>query len=225
MILITGSSGFIGSRLSKRFDHYVPLDLKIGLNILDCVLPKNIDFIYHLAAQTSVEESWNDPLLDSYNLNMVVRLIKEYPQSKIIFAQSAAAKEHSSPYGFSKWASGEYLKQFHNNYVICTFPNVYGGGKGVVDLFKGKDEVTIYGDGEQIRDFVHVDDIIEGLILAKDWLVGEYSMGSGKGTKIKDLAIGKRITFAPERKEIKESILENSTPNWYPKINVLEYIK
>lgn len=229
MILITGSQGFIGKKLQKFVKRAYRIDLKRSLNLLTAKLPNDIDIIYHLAAQTSVEDSWKDPYKDSYNFNMVVRLVKKYPKAKIIYAQSAAALEHSSPYGFSKWASGEYIKQFHKNYVICTFPNVYGGGKGVVDLFKGKKEVQIYGDGEQVRDFVHVDDIIRGLILAKDWSVGEYSMGSGKGTKIIDLAhsLGKGtvVIFEAPRKEVRESILPNTSPNWSPIINVMDYIK
>lgn len=158
---------------------------------------------------------------------MVVRLVHRYPNAKLIFAQSGATENpSSSPYAFSKWACGEYIKRFHNNYVICVFPNVYGveGAKGVVDLFKGKDEVTVFGDGKQIRDFVHVDDIIEGLLLAQNWPVGEYFMGSGIGTKVKDLTAGKKVIYAPARKEQRESILPNTTPNWRPKINVFKYL-
>lgn len=227
MILVTGSHGFIGKRLISRLTKrdYFMIDIKKDFNLLSKRLPDNIHLIYHLAAQTSVEDSWNDPLKDSYNLQMTLRLVHKYPKAKLIFAQSGASIEHSSPYGFSKWVSGEYIKQFHTKYVICIFPNVYGGGKGVVDLFKGKKEVTIYGDGEQIRDFVHVDDIVEGLLLAKDWPVGEYSMGSGIGTKVKDLALGKDIIWQDPRKEMRESILVNNTPNWKPINEVLEYLK
>lgn len=224
MILITGNAGFIGSRLSQKLKQHVGIDLKYGKSLLTCPLPTDIKVIYHLAAQTSVEESWKDPLKDSWNFNMTVRIAQHYPDAKIIFAQSAAAIEASSPYGFSKSMSGEYLKKFHKNAVICVFPNVFGGGTGVVDIFRGKKEVTIYGDGEQVRDFVHVDDIIQGLILAKDWEPGEYFMGSTVGTKVKDLAIGKKVTIAPARQEIRESILPNTTPNWRPTINVIKYI-
>ncbi len=225
MTLITGYLGFIGTKLWDKLPLAIGIDKKSDDDLLNCPLPKDIDLIYHLAAETSVEDSWTDPLKDSYNFNMTVRLCQEYPNAQIIFAQSAASLEASSPYGFSKHISGEYLKKFHKNYVICTFPNVFGGGKGVVDAFKSKDEVTIYGDGEQVRDFVHVDDIIRGLLEAPTWPMGEYSMGSGKGTRIKDLALGKRIIKAPARKEVRESILPNTTPSWTPTINVIEYLR
>lgn len=227
-ILITGSSGFIGKKLRQAIpEKTYNIDLKNGRNVLSTRLPKNIDVIYHLAAQTSVEKSWDDPFLDSHNINMIVRLVKFYPKAKIIYAQSgASADPSSSPYAFSKWAGGEYLKRFHKNYVICVFPNVYGGSqKSVVDLFNGQKEVTIFGDGEQIRDFVHVDDIIKGLIMAQKWPKGEYFMGSTTGTKIIDLAEGKVIKFEAARKEQRVSILPNTTPSWKPKINVMDYIK
>lgn len=230
MTLITGNRGFIGSKLRSMFgkDGVRCMDIRSGGNLITGKLPEGVDIIYHLAAQTSVESSWYDPVHDADNLRMTVRLVHEYPNAKLIFAQScASADPSSSPYAFSKWASGEYIKRFHKNYVICTFPNVFGGGEGVADLFKGKEEVTVFGGGEQVRDFVHVDDIVDGLLLASKWPVGEYSMGSGKGTRIHDLAQGKRIKYGEPRQEIKESIVPNTTPHgaWKPKIDVLKYIQ
>ena len=131
-ILVTGHQGMIGSRLFQRLDRPIGIDVKMGLNALTCDLPSEVDTIYHLAAQTSVEASWSDPVHDMDNLRITARLVKAYPNSKIIYANSGAALEPaSSPYGFSKWACAEYLKHFHKNYVICVFPNVYGevGGK------------------------------------------------------------------------------------------------
>ena len=228
MILVTGYSGYIGSLLFEELDSVATgVDLKDGMNLITCDLPKDIDVIYHLAAQSSVESSWHDPVYDADNLRMTIRLVKEYPNARIIYANSAAAKSPiMSPYGFSKWASGEYIKTFHKDYVICTFPNVYGrNDKSVVDIFKNLDEVTIYGDGLQLRDYVHVDDIVEGLLSAIDWPKGEYEMGSGIATSVLDLAKGKKINFAPARKEARESVLTNNTPNWFSTIKVLEYLK
>jgi nucleoside-diphosphate-sugar epimerase len=161
---------------------------------------------------------------DADNLKMVTRLVKSYPQAKIIYAQSGSIMDIASPYAFSKWACGEYLGIFHKNTVSCVFPNVFGGGKGVVDIFKGKDHVTIYGDGMQIRDFVHVDDIVRGLVMAKDWKHGQYFMGSGQGRTILSIAKGKNVHFANARAEQRESVLPNTTPNWKPEIDVMEYI-
>ena len=175
MILITGHRGLIGSRLYSALPGDTGIDLQDGQNLLTCDLPEDVDTIYHLAAQTSVEASWHDPLHDLDNIRITVRLVHAYPNAKIIYANSCASIDKASPYGFSKWAAGEYIKTFHKNYVQCIFPNIYGeGSKSVVDIFKGKEEVTIFGDGKQTRDYVHVDDIVAGLILAKDWPVGDY---------------------------------------------------
>ena len=225
-ILITGSEGFIGKRLQKKLTGRVErIDFKLGLDLMSCSLPKDIDVIYHLAAQSSVEASWQDPVYDMDNIRMTARLVKEYPNAKIIYTASAAIST-TSPYGFSKCVAGEYIRNFHKNYVICMLPNVYGekGGKSVVDIFKGQDEVTIYGDGEQTRSYVHVDDIVEALILAKDWDKGIWALGDGKATSVLELAKGKKIKFAEARKEARESVLPNTTPNWSSTIKVTDYL-
>lgn len=227
MILVTGHTGFIGSRLFRKLEA-IGVDVREGNNLLTCDLPKDIDVIYHLAAQSSVESSWHDPLHDLDNIRLTARLVKEYPDAKIIYANSCASMNVSSPYGFSKWASGEYLGHFHRNYVSCIFPNIYGddiNGKSVVDLFRGREHVTVFGDGLQTRDYVHVDDIVEGLLKAQNWPVGEYLMGSGISTNVLELAQDKSITFAPARKEDREVVVPNTTPDWVPKYKVLEYMK
>lgn len=224
MILVTGHRGWIGRRLYELVGG-TGIDVRDGMNLLTCELPEEVDIIYHLAAQSSVEASWHDPMHDSDNLKMMVRLVHRYPKAKIIYANSAAAIDQKSPYGFSKWASAQYLKRFHNNYVICTLPNVYGeGSHSVVDAFKGEGTVTIYGDGTNVRDYVHVSDIVRGLLLAQDWQVGEYQLGSGIPTSVLELAEGKGKTFGLPRKEAKVSVLVNNTPNWIPTINVMEYL-
>lgn len=231
MILVTGHLGFIGSHLMKRLgDDVFGIDLKEGKNVLSC-LPNprsnEVDLIYHLAAQSSVESSWHDPVHDMDNIRITARLVHVYPQARIIYANSCASINVSSPYGFSKKGSGEYLKHFHKNYVSLVFPNIYGPrSKSVVDIFKNSEELTIYGDGTHIRDYVHVEDLVEGLLLAQNWPVGEYFMGSGISTSVLDLALqtGKPFTHEDERKEDIEVVVPNTTPNWAPQIDVMKYL-
>jgi nucleoside-diphosphate-sugar epimerase len=66
-VLITGHKGQIGSVLAQKIKH-VGIDLIDGQNLLTCELPKNIDIVFHLAAQSSVEPSWYDPLHDLDNI-------------------------------------------------------------------------------------------------------------------------------------------------------------
>ena len=235
-ILITGNSGAIGSRLWKRLelygtDHYIEghydlvgIDTKDGVDILTCELPKDVDLVYHLAAHASVENSWKDPVREAENLATTIRLAHAYPGVKIIYAGTCAGINPESPYGFTKKCAADYLKIFHPNSTICVFPNIYGTGRSVVDYFKGKENVIIYGDGEQKRDYVHVDDIVAGLDKARFWDSGEYFLGGGYVHSVLDLAEGKTVKFEPARKEARESIIPNTTPNWKPKIDVIKYL-
>ena len=225
--LVTGHRGNIGSKLVNQLllEDWIGIDTKDGKNILTCELPENVDVIYHLAAHAPVPFSWEDPVRTMENIASTVKLACKYPDAKIIFASTGATLDpSSSPYAFSKWCASEYLKRYHKNAVILYFPNIFGQPRSVVDIFKGRDEVVIYGDGTQIRDYVHIDDIVKGLLLAQKWPPGEYFMGSGIGTSLLELAEGKKAIFKEARKEAKESILSNDTPNWHPTINVIDYI-
>lgn len=225
MILVTGSSGFIGSHLKSELS----LDLKNGDDILTCDLPE-ADIIIHLAAQTDVTTSVKDPFKDALtNILGTIRLARFYKDKRFIFASSGGAIQEKieSPYGLSKFCAEEYIKLLCKDYVILRFPNIYGeGSKSVVDIFKNG-EVNIYGDGSATRDYVHVSDIIEAIDQAIHWKSGVYHLGSGKNYSVLDLAkaTGKPIHFLPEREgELLHSFVKNNT-NWSPKINVINYIK
>lgn len=249
-ILITGDRGFIGSHLIKALQENIKANKKedeISIAVADKVVGMDItenetynklrkwedfngpfDIIYHLAGQTSVQNSIKDPIQDAKdNILSMIGLIKHYPSAKIIYCNSVASEMPLSPYGMSKGVAEQYLKTFHTNYVICMLPNVYGeGGKGVVDIFKGLEKVGIYGDGNQKRTFVHVDDIVDALILAKEWETGRYYLGGTEPITVNELAelTGKPIARLPEQKgEIKESVIMNTTPNWVAIRNLKDY--
>lgn len=235
-ILLTGHRGFVGSRLLKRLTdagHSVEgLDQECRENLLTCKLPEKVDVIYHLAAYKSVEESWKNPGKYLKNLRTVARLVHHYPDTKIIHSSSCAGDwPVASPYGFNKFAASKYLEAFHKNYVDLVFPNIYGGSQkqnSVVDTFKNAEKLRV-DDPSIIRDYVHVDDIVEGLCKALEWPTGRYSMGSGKGTTTLELAqaTGKDFTIGEPRsggKEPAESVVPNTTPDWSATVDVLEYI-
>lgn len=228
-MLITGHKGFIGGYLFKKLDA-IGLDRKEGNELLTCELP-DTDIIIHLAAQTSVVDSVLDPEQDAKdNILVTLRLLKRYPKAKFIFASSGGAIQEiiGSPYGMSKLTCENYIKLLHDNYVILRFPNVFGkGGKGVIEKFIEGNPV-IYGSGEATRNYVHVEDIVDGIIKALDWEKGLYMMGGGTQATVNELAeaTGKKITHEKERKgEILVSEVENTTPNWKPTINAIDYVK
>ncbi len=231
-ILITGHRGFVGSRLHKRLPDALVIDNKDGQNLLNCPLDAGVDVIYHLAAHKSVEESWNVPLVYLENLAVTMRLADHYPNARIIHASSCASLDpDTSPYAFFKDAASKYLKAFHKDTVDLLFPNIFGGlqkQNSVVDIFKNAETITVH-DPNVIRDYVHVDDIVEALLKAAEWPTGSYMLGSGIGTSTLELAeaTGKPITNTniPRSKEPPESIVPNDTPNWKPTISVHDYLK
>jgi nucleoside-diphosphate-sugar epimerase len=120
--------------------------------------------------------------------------------------QSPVSEEIScspvSPYGASKSSSENYMIAYFNSYgipiVIARLFNVYGPGQKKLffaDIIKkleiNKDEVELWGGGNQIRDYLHIDDVIDGLIfLAQNGKKGEiYNLSSGIPVKLIDLTL------------------------------------
>lgn len=105
-----------------------------------------------------------------------------------------------SPYGFSKQAGEQYLRFFANEHgmhpVALRYANVYGprqkgGEAGVITIFcdalrQGR-EATIFGDGQQVRDYVYVSDVVEinRRVLADG--LGAYNVGTGVATSVNAL--------------------------------------
>lgn len=109
-----------------------------------------------------------------------------------------------SPYGLGKLASDHYARLYHDLYgletVALRYFNVYGPGQsggdyaGVIDVFldqaRNGDQITVHGDGEQTRDFVHVADVVQANRLAAetDHVGTAYNIGTGSSTSITHLA-------------------------------------
>jgi UDP-glucose 4-epimerase len=127
-----------------------------------------------------------------------------------------------APYGVSKYCAEQYLALFNklhgSTHVALRLGNVYGprqdphGEAGVVAIFCGQaahdDQPTIYGDGEQTRDYVFVGDIVDAFLAAIHYDGdGVFNVGTGIETSVLDLleavsaAVGRHIEprFAPPR--------------------------
>jgi UDP-glucose 4-epimerase len=158
-----------------------------------------------------------------------------------------------SPYAWSKFA-GEQLCELYNKVynlptAICRFYNVYGphqieGGDyaAVIGIFerqyKNNEPLTITGDGDQRRDFTHVDDIVDGLIRCGEKINKvsgeEFELGSGVNFSINEVAnmFGDDYSkeYIPARDGEYEMTLctddkANKLLGWNPKNNINDYIK
>jgi UDP-glucose 4-epimerase len=166
------------------------LDEKLALLVV-----KGADVIVHLAANTGVGPSVNDPRTDCYtNVLGTFNYLEAARQNKInrfVFASSGAPAGEVeppiheelpphpvSPYGASKLAGEGYCSAYYGSFGIETvalrFGNVYGPGsihKGsvVAKFIKhaiAGEVLEIFGDGYQTRDFVYIDDLIRAVVLA-----------------------------------------------------------
>ena len=148
--------------------------------------------------------------------------------ARVVFASSAAIygapesipiveddrKEPSSPYGLEKLSGDHYCRLYHDLYGLETVPlryfNVYGPGQtggdyaGVINVFRDQARdggpLTVDGDGEQYRDFVHIEDIVQANVLAAttDAVGRAYNVGTGERTTIRELAEAIRDRIDPD---------------------------
>jgi len=158
-----------------------------------------------------------------------------------------------SPYGIAKLSVEKYLdffsKEYGLEYVSLRYSNVYGprqdpyGEAGVVAIFTNRmlkgEKVTIFGDGEYVRDYVYVDDVVRANILAME--KGKnvvLNIGTGRGTTVNELFMMlKSITgysdepeYAPPRKgDVRKSILDCSKAKeilgWEPEVSLEEGLR
>src|SRR6266566_2168099 len=124
-------------------------------------------------------------------------------------APEDAPRRPISPYGISKLAGEEYVagwnRLFGSRHVSLRFANVYGPRQeaslegGVIAIFLERlaagEETTIFGDGEQTRDFIYVGDVVLGVLAAADHAGGIYNIGTGIETSVNELhAVCRRVT-------------------------------
>ena len=228
--LVTGGAGFIGTNLIKKLKdmgvsvvsidnystgnrlneideiHYLDLDIEEIFKIKE----KNFDICFHLAAQSRVQPSFNDPQ-ESIRVNVTgTTKVMEWAKInnvKVIYAGSSS-KHHDpsdSPYAMTKYLGEQvcnlYKKSFNVDVEITRFYNVYGPYEpldetygNVIGIWRAKAAknilLPIVGDGNQKRDFTHVFDIIDGLIRiskAKIKHQDAWEIGTGVNYSINEL--------------------------------------
>lgn len=180
---------------------------------------ESVDAIFHLAAQASVPRSVQNPLRD-FRTNVVgtvnaLEFARQRPGTRLVFTSTVSVytpearlpiseetpTRASSPYGASKAAAENYCFAYTASYgvkaVVMRAFNIFGPlmNKYVIHdltrkLLHDPRRLTILGDGEQVRDYLYVDDAVRALYLAAERGVpGEvYNLGSGQPVRIADLA-------------------------------------
>jgi len=176
---------------------------------------EGMDAVVHLAADTRVIDSIEDPsknfesnvvgsftLLQGMRAAGVSRIVAASTGGAILGEAPCPVHEEImprplSPYGASKLAMEGYLSAFGGAYgfkcAALRFSNVYGPrslhkGSVVAAFFRqivNGEELTIFGDGGQIRDYVYTADLVEGIFAAlQSEATGVFQLGTGIPTSL-----------------------------------------
>ncbi len=175
--------------------------------------------------RVSVEDPARDALTNIFGFLNVAEAALETKVGRMVFISSggvvygepdqiptdeSAAKLPLSPYGVTKLAAEQYLHYYRKVHgmesVALRYSNVYGprqdphGEAGVVSIFSTRlldsQSLTVFGDGEQTRDYVFVKDVARANILASDLTLEEgvgldsyaFNVGTGVATSVNRLA-------------------------------------
>ena len=181
-------------------------DIRAMENIPD----KKYDYIFHLAALSRIQPSFVNPNT-TFSVNVDgTRQVLEYVRrngGKLIYAGSSSRHHNPelSPYAMSKYLGEQlcalYRRVYDVNVEITRVYNVYGPGElidshmaAVIGIFrknvKDGNPLLIHGDGEQRRDFTHIDDICDGLrmIVESDIHHSEgWELGTGKNYSLNEV--------------------------------------
>lgn len=234
---------------------------------------EGVDVIYHLGGMSGIRPSLKTPDI-WFNNNVVgtfniLEIAREYNIKNVVIASSSAClgnvdppmnedmvMKPISPYGASKGCKELYTTAYYHSYGInvnaLRFSNVYGPhstikvslvAKFIRKIMRGED-LNIYGDGKQTRDFIYVKDLLNALQLAADSDVGGeiFQISTGVETSVNKMThmicneMTKRgykhfdINYTdPAPGDIQTNYADNSKAkkmlNWQPKIDIKEGLK
>jgi UDP-glucose 4-epimerase len=191
--------------------------------VRDAVVADGTEVIVHLAAVTSVLRSMDDPVgTHRMNVEVtagLLELARLRGTGRFLLASTNAVTgdvgsrpisediplRPLTPYGSTKAAAEMLLSGYSASYGLTgaalRFANVYGPGMANKDSFvprlmraaaEGRG-VQIYGDGTQLRDYVHVDDVVQAILLALcTGHSGPLVVGSGRSESVNDLVTAAR---------------------------------
>jgi UDP-glucose 4-epimerase len=218
-----------------------------------CTMDKDFDVIYHLAAIARIQPSFERP--EDYiktNFDGTYEIVKFCIKNNIPLIYAGSSSKHSgrfkNPYTFSKDLGEDIIQLYQIHFglkaSIARFYNVYGphqlleGGYTTligrwINNIDNNLPCEIYGDGEQRRDFTHVDDITDALILIMEKEVYGYEFELGKGKNISINEVAKMFNISPIYKDSKpgearntlnEDFTANQILGWNPQKELVDYI-
>ena len=217
------------------------------------------DIIYHLAALSRIQPSFDNPK-ETFKVNTKGCLrIAEWAQktnTKVIYSGSSSRWHNpfKSPYACIKHMGEEIFKLYKHVYgldvEICRFYNAYGPYE-IIDgdwaavigkwrrQVRDSEPITIVGDGEQRRDFTHIDDIVDALYkIGIEGYTHEdaWELGTGNNYSINEVyqmfkeKFNVECMYIPDQPgNYRETLRENDDAlnnlGWKPKDRLLDYIQ
>ncbi|GHZ48446.1 TPA: NAD-dependent epimerase/dehydratase family protein [Vibrio cholerae] len=214
------------------------------------------DMVYHLGEYSRVEQSFDDiERVWHYNKAGIFAVLEFVRKAgcKILYAGSSTKfgdgglGRSASPYAWTKATNTELVMNYGNwfnvPFAITYFYNVYGKreistGKYATliallnEKMKSNQPLTVVSPGTQKRNFTHIDDIIDGLVLVGEHGYGdEFGIGSPESYSIIEVAqlFGGKIEMLPERKgnRMMADVISDKTQalGWSPKRRLKDYIE
>jgi UDP-glucose 4-epimerase len=211
--------------------------------------------VFHMGEYSRIVQSFDD-VDTTWEFNIhgtkeVVRFAKA-TGAKLVYAGSSSKfgndgeDENLNPYAWTKAKNVEYIRNFDSwyglEYVITYFYNVYGPGQirsgryaTVIGIFEDQYErgepLTVVSPGTQTRDFTHIDDIVDGIMVCASRGFGDgYLLGTGVERRIVDVAemFGVPYSLVPEKRGERVRGRADTTRarslGWEPRVNLDTYI-
>ena len=250
---VTSIDNYLSGKKSNHIDHVKYIRLNASeISTVD----EKFDIIFHLGEYSRVEQSLSkiDFVLENNSLPILnVLKFAKNTNAKLIYSGSSTkfadegASRLKSPYSFSKWQNSELVRFYCElnkmPYAITYFYNVYGGRENsqgefatVIAKFlykkKKNQNLQVTKPGTQYRNFTHIDDTINALMLIAEKGHGdEYGIANPKRYKIIEVAemISDQIEYVDENvaNRMNSELLTEKTSNlgWRPQKELEDYIK
>jgi|TARA_B100001778_G_C18599684_1_gene636591 ADP-L-glycero-D-manno-heptose 6-epimerase len=227
-VVLTGSNGFIGKNLLKRFKKLKWYVWEVNVdessnkapeyNVIENMI-KQCDGVFHVGAisDTTLHDC-NKMLYYNYTLSKLIFDLARKYDKKVIYSSSAATYGlgdglPTNIYGWSKKLAEEYGLKACEKFVALRYFNVYGPGEG----HKGKMASVAYQAYQKgsftlfpkkpLRDFVYISDVVNANLAAFKLDRGIFDVGYGEPALFEDLVGGMGIKF--------NHTTEDKIPGWY----------